>query len=350
MLGKALVDHGGSAQCAKAEMVSRLGLKWRPFDPYLWTLWADALEAAGAIKASEVVRWEQVRRFPFDVDGQNQLAEFLIALDRLAEADSMVEQSFSGGLGDVATHSLRIRLALYLRGIDAAQEAATIGLSLYPDDNLLNDLSLILSSGRKDQIWLVSLHYQARPIAPAEAAEAAVTDHLIEFRQLARGRMLSNSLTLEDKDAALNEVQNLLKEEPEFAYAQLLAARIGAWERSSQSLPTFAGAFEDALNKEDRSLLEQLAEQAPRLAALILLARAIFGDIDAQTRITEWLASSDRSEITTLDALKTRVRSALGDQIDRVRIPTALVANKQVILNDLRRVNEALLTDILLAA
>ena len=350
MLGKALVNHGGSKHCAKAEKLARQGLKWQPFDRFLWGLWGDALEGTGAINASEVVRWEFVRRLPFNIDGQNQLAEFLIALDRLVEADSLVEQSFAEGLGDAVTHSLRIRLAFYLRGIDAAREAASVGLSLFSDDKLLNDLSELLSAESENQIWLVSLRYQARPIASDDAADAAVADHVIEFRQLARGRALSSLLALKDNDAALNEVRNLLQEEPEFAYTQLLAARIAAWEIKSQVLPTFAGAFEDALNKEDRSILEQLTEQAPRLAALTLLARAIFGDVDAQTRITEWLDSSDRNEIPTLIALKSRVRSALGYQPDRILAPTALVAKKEVILSDLRRANEALLTDTLLAA
>ena len=350
MLGKALVDHGGSEHCAKAEKFSRLGLKWQPFDPFLWGLWADALEARGAVKASEVVRWEYVRRFPFNIDGRNQLAEFLIALNRLAEADNMVEQSFAEGLGDAATHSLRIRLALYLRGIDAAREATSVGLSLFSDDKLLNDLSEWLSSGHEDRVWLVSLHYQARPIAAADAADAAVADHVIEFRQLARGRALSSRLGLEDNDAALNEVRILLNEEPEFAYAQLLAARVGAWESNSQALPTFAAAFEEALNKEDRSILERLTEGTPRLAVLTLLARAIFGDVEAQRIITEWLASTERSDTPTLDALRSQVRSALGDGLDLVHISSALVEKKEVILSDLRRANEALLTDTLLAA
>jgi hypothetical protein len=40
----------------------------------------------------------------------------------------------------------------------------------------------------------------------------------------------------------------------------------------------------------------------------------------------------------------------LGDQIDRVQISTALMEKKEIILGDLRRANEALLTDTLLAA
>lgn len=350
MLGKALVDHGGSEKCTKAAMLSRLGIEWGPFNPFLWELWADALEGRGAVKASEVVRWESVRRLPFNIDARTQLAEFLIVLNRLAEADNVVEQCFSDGLEDEVTHSLRIRLALYLRGADAARNAASVGLSLFPDDKLLRDLLEFLSSGREDRVWLVSRHYQTRPIAPVDAAEAPVADHVIAFRQLARARELSSLLTAKENDAALSEVRNLLREEPEFAYAQLLAARIGAWERSSTSLPTFAGAFEEALNKEDQSILEKLGEQAPRLAALTLLARAIFGDADAQARITEWLASSESNEILTVDALRSQVRSALGDQIDHVRAPTALVAKKELILNILRRANEALLTDTLLAA
>ena len=100
----------------------------------------------------------------------------------------------------------------------------------------------------------------------------------------------------------------------------------------------------------DRETLERLVERAPRLEALILLARAIFGDAAAQKNISEWLRETASSGIVTLDAFRNQVRSVLGERVAPADIATVLHDKQDILILNLRRANEALLADSLLAA
>jgi hypothetical protein len=348
LLSIAAVNNGGATHLAKAQEMARTGLKWQPFNGRLWGIWADALETAGALNASETVRWESVRRIPFDIERRNQLAEFLIAGGRLAEARDIVDNCFAEGLGDGATHALRVRLAANLDGPDGARDAVEAGLKNFPNNSVLSEFSMILSTGKETgkEIWLPSRRYLERPLVQSDAAEAAVFADIAEFATLARCRRIANA----ESDDAVSEVKRILRDEPEFAYAQLLAARIGIWQQDSDVPPSFAAAFEQALSMRDRETLERLVERAPRLEALILLARAIFGDAAAQKNISEWLRETASSGIVTLDAFRNQVRSVLGERVAPADIATVLHDKQDILILNLRRANEALLADSLLAA
>jgi hypothetical protein len=94
---------------------------------------------------------------------------------------------------------------------------------------------------------------------------------------------------LQGDDSALEELKEILKSDPNFAYAQILAARHRLWHASEQTLPPVAAAFEEALAAEDLETLKALTATMPRLESLVLLARAILGDIDAANEVAERL-------------------------------------------------------------
>lgn len=351
-LGMALASTRGDAACVRAENLARLALHWQPFDAHAWTLWADALEARGAITASEIVRREHVRRLPFNVDARTQLSEMLIALDRCEEAWTIVDQCFEEGLVNEVVHSLRIRLAVHLDGTEAAREAAETALEEFPDQKLLADFKSKL--GRGEDLWVTSFRYQEYPLAPDSNAMAATGEAgdgvIIRLRDLAHARTLGERLMADPDAAAVAEVTALLAEEPDFAYAQLLAIRAGIWAAKEAELASVPAAFERALADEDAQVFARLAERAPQIEALTLVARALFGDVDAQDRIADWLAETVMEEPYPVAAMRPRLRVILGGATDADAVAAGLSAHRDTVLTVLRRVNEALIDSDLIAA
>ena len=122
------------------------------------------------------------------------------------------------------------------------------------------------------------------------------------------------------------------------------------WEQAATELPSLPAAFEHALSNEDRDALSRIAEQAPRLEALTLLARAIFGDPDAQSQIADWLAYEEPDEPMAIASMRPRLRQIIGDEADREHLIAAIPLAREKVVAILRRVNEAMLGEELLAA
>jgi hypothetical protein len=351
-LGKALVATRVEAACARAEQLARLALHWQPFNAHSWSLWADGLEARGAVKASEIVRREQVRRLPFNVDARTQLSEMLIALDRCEEAQTVVDRCFAEGLVDAVVHALRIRLASHLDGIEAAREAMVEALKEFPGAQSLTYYADLL--GHEEKPSLVALRYQRHPLAPdsSASAEAAYSDGgaVVRLGRLAEARALGDRLSAGADKAAVVEVAALLAEEPDFAYAQLLAVRAGIWAAEEMELASLPAAFERALKDEDAQTLVRLAKRAPRLEALTLVARALFGDVDTQHRIADWLAESTRDDPEPVAAMRLRLRVILGGATGADAVADGLSAKRDKVITVLRDVNEAMIDSDLIAA
>ena len=151
-------------------------------------------------------------------------------------------------------------------------------------------------------------------------------------------------------DAAVAEVRELLAEEPDFAYAQLLAIRAGIWAGEESELASVPAAFERALGEEDAQVFASLAERAPKLEALTLVARALFGDFDAQERIADWLAEAAKDEPGPVADMRPRLRVILGGATSADDVATGLSSQRDKVLTVLRRVNEALIDSDLIAA
>jgi hypothetical protein len=131
-------------------------------------------------------------------------------------------------------------------------------------------------------------------------------------------------------------------EDPTFAYAEVLAARQGIWQVQSTTLPSLAAAFEDALRAEDRAKLEQLAQQQPRLNALVLVARAVLGDADAAREIEEWVrAEPPVDEPAVARVLRIGLRPILQVIDGGPSAPETFVSHRETIVTLLHDANEA---------
>lgn len=264
----------------------------------------------------------------------------------------VVDRCVSEGTANNATHSLRIRLAAHLEGIEAAREAAAVAAEEFPDEKLLVDFKSKLDRG--ENLWVTSFHYQDHPLAPNSSALAAAggtgNGMIIRLRDLAHARTLGERLIAGPDAAAVAEVTALLAKEPDFAYAQLLAVRAGVWAGEEAELASVPAAFERALREEDAQIFARLAERAPKLEALTLVARALFGDFDAQDRIADWLAEAARDEPGPVADMRPRLRVILGGATSVDDVAAGLSAQRERVLTVLRRVNEALIDSDLIAA
>jgi hypothetical protein len=158
-------------------------------------------------------------------------------------------------------------------------------------------------------------------------------------------RFRAGSSDAATRDAALAEVQAILRDDPSFAYAELLAARHGLWRADSDALPGFAVAFEQALADGDRSRLEDLARRQPRLDALTLVARAVLGDETAcwlvRTLLTTPPAPEEARPVAILRASLRPILAAANDE----PMPQRIANHRDAILRRLYDANEAALAD-----
>ena len=152
------------------------------------------------------------------------------------------------------------------------------------------------------------------------------------------------------RQAARTEIERWLKEDPTFAYAELLAARQRIWSTETSTLPLIAVAFEDALAAGDRQRLERLAERMSRLEALIIVACAVLGDVEAANEVEQWLrAAPERDEEPAVATLRTLMRPVLR-VIEGGKSAAQAIAEKRAgIVHALHDANEATLGDALLA-
>jgi len=385
VIGRALIERGGDNPHGRARMVqllAREGLSWEPYDPFLWSLWRNALIADGEIEAAELIGWEKVRRLPANPEAsaelagllarqgerheeakalyrysikrfptnpyfRAQLAELLLLENRLSDATTIVDELFTNGIQDVVSYALRARLLANVGDQQGAIEAVEEGLALEPSNGVLLDLQERLDQGQQ-----LPLRSAEEPV-PASSSEVPAEDEI--FKAVIRSgkmRRLRFRLETQTVSVALSELRQIFEQDPTFAYAQLLAARQGIWRADSTALPTFAAAFEDALRTEDREKLEQLAQSQPRLDALILVARAVLGDAEAAKRIEDWLhtqpATEERGAVAVL-------RAGLGPVLFLIdngsEAPDAFRAARETVLTVLHDANEAGLDeDIPLAA
>ncbi len=384
-LGRALIRTRADephARARKAEALAREGLDWAPHDRHLWSLWREALEADGALEAAELVGWESVRRdpnnadartqlatllaealgrpadaetllrgtiatFPDNVVARNQLAELLIAIGRVADTETTVDAAFAAGVVDGATYALRARLQAH-RG-QPQQGLATLreGMQRFPDSMAaFRYYERILTEGR-------TLHLESVAMAPRPTAAAprplATDDPALEtatrFGRLRRLRAVSESADTAARDRALADIQAIFKNDPTFAYAELLAARHELWRAEAQTMPGFAVAFEQALVDEDRAWLDALGKKYDRLEALVVVARALLGDESAvwlvQALLNEEPAENEARPVTIL---RNRLRP-LFDGATGMEAPQIFVVYREAILQRLYDANEAGLGD-----
>ena len=390
-LGAALIQPTSDAPHArarKAQALAREGIDWEPYDRHLWALWRDALLAGGAPEAAERVGWEAIRRdpdhvnarnqlatllatalvrpkeaeallrdtaaaFPTNAVARNQLAELLIALDRVDEAEAAVEAAFAAGAVDGATYALRARLRFHRGKTEDAAAILREGREKFPPNDVLRTYQQTLAAGGplplKSGAYYGLSDAPPAPAAGGEPDEPGLAD-ILQYGRLRGLRFRADGTDQALRRAALAEVEAILADEPTFAYARLLAVRHGLPLPNADTMPGFAVAFEQALKDEDKARLDALAESEPRLKALILIARALLGDEQAAATVDALLrAPVPRGEARAV----TMLRAGVGHLLKRpgIRtIPDILRTDRKSLLRVVYDSNEAGLGDRLLAA
>ncbi len=328
-----------------AERLARITLRYEPSNPIAWGLWRDALFAAGKVSNAIALGWETISRFPNDPLMRNELAEILLAKGDVDDALSVVESAIQSGACDIVTYNIAARIYANMGNEEAARDAITAGLEIEPGRHDLLHNRENLDAGKPLPLVAAArqLGYEAYP------AKHEATFDLQEISRPSRLRMIRSRLGSDD--SALSELQSILDEDPTFAYAQLLAARQQIWKSESVALPPVAASFEEALANADTQKLEELSTQMPKLASLILLARAILGDQAAAREVADRLRDKDgKADYRVAEILRPRFKPVF-ELIDGGLDPAQAVnKNAEILLMAIYDTNEALVVQELLVA
>jgi hypothetical protein len=295
-------------------------------------------QLAGLI-AKQPERWaeaesllqETMTLFPDDVYSRNQLAELLAGQpDRRADAEALLRKTVYTFGDQHAWHQLIDMLAAQPDRQAEAEAMLRETTQKFPEDTgfrsrmIMWDAERSLDSGIGDACRLGAMRR-------------------LRFR-LEHGAE-------EVRQAALGEVRRVLKEDPIFAYAEVLAARHHIWRAEANTLPPFAAAFEQALASADRAKLQELATRQPRLEALVLVAQAALGDAEAAAKIEEWLRVPDGGKTEpALLGLRARLQPVLRLIDGGQTAADSISAMRGTIIAALHDANESLLGEIILAA
>jgi tetratricopeptide (TPR) repeat protein len=346
-VGNVLLRTSKGSRLERAEFAQRLArtaLRYDPRNPIAWGLWRDALFSSGAYEASAALGWETVLRFPNDPFMRNELAEILIVLDRPNEALVLLEDALQAQVFNFVTHSILSRLYSHFGSEEAALQAINTGLNLEPKNHdLESGLARLkagaplplFADGRKKVLDAVGVHLQ-----PKLNFELARSGQLRSFRQ-----------RLQRDSEALQELKEVLETDPDFAYAQILAARYKLWHASEHVLPPVAAAFEEALAFEDTEKLISLVEKMPRLKSLILLAQAILGDAGAAEQVANRIRNpSNADNEVAIDILRVRFQPVFALMDGGLEPGEAVIQCANQLRIAIYDTNEALSSSELLAA
>ncbi len=326
--------------------LARQTLAWRPADVFGWALWRDALAKQGAVEAAESVGWEAIRRFPEneqwrnqlalllgdlpgrasdaerllretmdrfrdDVVARTQLAELLIVLDRADEATAVVEEISSRHLENEVSFDLRARLLYHAGDVEGARDVLQSGVERFPTNPVLRTHLQMLDAGKPLPLKAAASRTgAAKPVIPA--AKVPDTDDPVDVavRQRGRLRRLFSEYRRghgdnEWRGSALEEVQRILSEDPNLAYAEYLNRELEGNGADGSVGGPFAIAFIDALKNKDADRLARLEESLSSQAQLVDVAKAfLFGDRPAADRTLAWLRQDARSEPRSVLALR----------------------------------------------
>jgi predicted secreted Zn-dependent protease len=299
---------------------------------------------------AEAILKETVAKFPNDAPAQNQLAGLLTLMpERRVEAEAILKETVAKFPNDAPAQNQLAGMPVSVRAlptsieeIERGPEYAAQEPSLFPTDG-------ILQHGHIEP----RINFGSESVTPMlrESLSDFALDVVARRGALRRISFRIGSQDYNVRDKAIDELKNSLRENPNFSYADLLAARCGLRQAANDTLPTFAAAFEDALASEDREKLEQLARRQPRLQALVLVARAVLGDAEAARMVREWLQATPHSEEEpAISALRIRLTPVFTVIEGGRSVEKAFVESRNIVVGALRDSNEATIGDEFLAA
>ncbi len=357
-------DHIGRGQLAV--QLARQALAWQPTNHYAWALWRDALAKQGAFKAAELVGWETIRRFPEnvqwcnqlalllgnlpgripdaelllresierfpkDIVPRNQLAELLISQNRIDEATGVVDDVFSRHLENEVCFDLRARLLSHSGDSEGARDVLLSGRKRFGDDPIFLNHLRMLDDGKPLSLKSAAHRRHAdAPVADSKESVGAVVWQRGRLRRIFSERRQQQGDS-EWRDEAIQEVQRVLKEDPNLAYAQYLGREMEGQGGKGSADGLFAVAFTDALKRKDADQFASLENSFSGQTQFIDVAKAfLFHDRAAADRAFIWFRHEARGESRAVSAL----RGFLRQRVDMSSITSGEDFAKQVAAND----------------
>ncbi|MGH6848780.1 MAG: hypothetical protein ACREC0_15515 [Methylocella sp.] len=297
---------------------------------------AGVLVANGATeKRDEAIRIlkETAVSNPTDHYSRNHLAETLAVSgdpDERKEAIGILQATTQDELTD--NNYSRELLAKLTGGAPVPSQGAEAPVSKSLIDEPEEDLLVIEANTRLEQHLPTELSNLARM--------SRLRFRLAHSQGEIKGAAIEELRETLNVDPTIEEVRERLNTDPTFAYAQLLAVQQGLWAADSSTLPTFPAAFELALRDEDIAALARLAKQYPRLEALTLVARAVFGDADAVRLVQPTLDSPDNAKAGIEKMLRERVGPILFVIVGGRLAATSLEESRKRAIAELSKINE----------
>jgi tetratricopeptide (TPR) repeat protein len=274
-------------------------------------------------EAEKLLR-ETVDRFPDRLVARSQLAELLIALDRPDEAKTLVDQTLAAGLIDGVLFDLKARLIYHAQGADAARQVLDEGLRYFFSNPSLKRHHELLAGGRGLSLHSAALRPATQPPFSRVKPGQADTDDVSEAtRRGGRLRRLAAELPRKADDdqwrsKAVEEVRQVLAEDPNLAYAHYLQAELGDQQtQGSLSVPgVFIIAFVEAMKRKDSDRLNALESIHPGRSQLFDVARSfLFEDKAAADRAVSWLNERADVEPRPLAALRGFCERRFGTKV-----------------------------------
>lgn len=349
--------------------LAQQALAWQPAHVYAWALWRNALAKQGAFDAAELVGWESIRRFPEneqwrnqlallladfsdreadaeyllretierfpgDVVARTQLAELLIALDRIDEATSVVDDIFSRQLENEVGFDLRARLLDNSGDREAARNVLLSGLGRFSTNRFLQAHIRMLDEGRALPLKAAAYRHHAKIADAAGVLSAPIRQrgHLRRLFSECRRRADDDDW----RNTALEEVRRVLSEDTNLAYAQYLRRELEGGDGNGSPAGSFAVAFIDALKRKDAARLSALEKSFSGQTHFIDVAKVfLFGDRAAADRAFNWFTQEVRSEARTVSALRGFLNLRIHSSVESSEAFVNLVAGNDNIQTDL---------------
>jgi len=314
-------------RAATARDLARLALRFEPANVHGWALWSDALAAKGHMEAAELIDWEAIRRFPELPQQRTRLALLLSdRLNRPQEAEALLRETMQLFSNDaVARNQLALLLADKLGRPQQAESLLRETMRLFPDNvvaqtqfarvisrdsarlgeaiAILNEALAIEPTNRIAQN-MKSRFEQGRTSRPPEAIAAAgvatpapaaaeiseLPPELAGTARLRRALFRVRTAAPKAREAAKREVETLLLEDENFAYARYVAAAAGVTEPAADDTLLAAAYLAAAREGAPTALLPVLERARGIDGVVIVIAGASRGDEHAAARLKVWLA------------------------------------------------------------
>ena len=323
-----LADRLGRAD--EAETLLRETVRLFPADVVARTqlalVLADRLDRAGE---AEALLRETIRLFPDNVVTRNQLALLLAdRLGRAGEAETLLRETITLFPDDrknvvVARTQLANILGRDRNTLSAAIAVLDEVLAINPDDRIAKDLKRRFAAGHLSHAPTPASPATPEPALPAEPGGQLGTEIGDDLAASARARRALSRLRAmanEGRELVLAEIDALLREDENFAYARYVAAAAGRITPSVHDT-TLAVAFLAAARDGSTAALRALIGRAHGTDRIIVTAAAAAaGDAESKAELQGWLAQPAND----FSPREQAVRSLLSRPGD---VPTELLAD-----------------------